>query len=99
MGHPQKECLIVNHEELFMPLFERMPLLAMAEFLPQIRQLIDDGSHDDAMQLVIEKAVEAGYPSVGIRTTAELDRSFSGIPSMRMSRRRWRTCSPVARPS
>ncbi len=68
MGHPQKECLIVNHEELFLPTFERLPVLGMVEFLPQIRQLIDDGQYDDAMNLVIDKAAEAGYPTDFIMT-------------------------------
>ena len=68
MGHPQKECLIVCHEELFLPVFDRMPVLHMAQFLPEIRRLIDAQRYDDAMDLVVEKAVEAGYPADFIMT-------------------------------
>ena len=68
MGHPHKECLILSHEELFLPLFERLPVLDMAALLPEIRRQINEGRYREAMHLVIDKAVEAGYPADFVMT-------------------------------
>ena len=62
MGRPWKECVMVCHEELFLPLFERRPVLEMAGMLPDIRNLIRAGRGQDANRLVVEAARRAGYP-------------------------------------
>ena len=62
MGHPQKECLIINHEELFLPLFELMPVLEMHRFLPELREMIHAGEYRAASERVVIEARNAGYP-------------------------------------
>ena len=68
MGGPQKECMIVCHEDLFLPIFDRLPVLGMASLLPEIRRMIDAGHYDETMDFVVEKALEAGYPADFIMT-------------------------------
>lgn len=63
MGRPQQECLMVSHEELFLPLFERLPVLNMAPMLPKLRALLAAGCGHEANRLVVEAARTAGYPS------------------------------------
>jgi hypothetical protein len=62
MGRPRKECVVVCHEELFLPLFERRPVLEMAGMVPDIRNLIRAGRGQEANRLVVEAARRAGYP-------------------------------------
>ena len=68
MGHPQKECLIVTHEELFLPVFERRPVLEMKAILPELRAKIRSGRYREASERVVEAAREVGYPKDFIMT-------------------------------
>lgn len=63
MGYPARECLMIGHEELFLPLFEKMPVLEMNKMLPELRKLIKEGQGREANRRVVEAAVAAGYPA------------------------------------
>lgn len=62
MGRPHKECIMVSHEELFLPLFEQLPVLEMSGMLPELRKLLRAGLGHEANRLVVETARRAGYP-------------------------------------
>lgn len=68
MGHPQKECLMVSHEELFLPLFDRRPVLQMRGMLEELRGLIRRGEYRLASERVVQAAREAGYPEDFVMT-------------------------------
>jgi len=59
MGHPENERIIINHEELFVRFWDRKIEMAadIADLLPDVRRLIDEGREKEAYTLSNNAAV------------------------------------------
>ena len=60
-SRPNNERIILNHEELFMPMGEPTVPVDQSEFLPEIRRLIAAGEYKKAEHLQFEKSGQKGF--------------------------------------
>jgi hypothetical protein len=61
---PQNDTLVVNHCRLFMPLGNREIVPDLAKNTPELRQIIRDKGYGEAMNFLLGKAKEQGYPGL-----------------------------------
>ena len=55
MGDPYSEQILFHHESLLMPWKRPVEAPNVADIFPQVRQLVLDGKHSEAMSLAIER--------------------------------------------
>jgi len=55
MGDPYAEQILFHHESLLMPWKRPLEAPNIADIFPQVRQLVLDGKHNDAMSLAVER--------------------------------------------
>lgn len=55
-GDNQNEKIILNHENLWLPVKERLPLHDVSQFLPQMHKLADEDRYDEIANLWYEKS-------------------------------------------
>ena len=55
MGDPYSEQILFHHESLLMPWKRPLEAPNVADIFPQVRQLVLDGKHSDAMSLAVER--------------------------------------------
>jgi len=55
MGDPYSEQILFHHESLLMPWKRPLEAPNIADIFPQVRQLILDGKHTEAMSLAVER--------------------------------------------
>jgi hypothetical protein len=63
-GDPQNDTLVVNHCRLFLPLGNREIVPDLAKYTPELRQIIRDKGYGEAMNFLLGKAKEQGYPGL-----------------------------------
>jgi hypothetical protein len=61
---PQNDTLVVNHCRLFLPLGNREIVPDLAKFTPELRQIIQGKGYGEAMNFLLGKAKEQGYPGL-----------------------------------
>jgi alpha-L-fucosidase 2 len=59
MGDPYSEQILFHHESLLMPWKKPMEAPKVAEFFPQLRQMVLEGRHAEATRLALEKMNES----------------------------------------
>jgi alpha-L-fucosidase 2 len=65
LGNSVNERIIVNHEELFLPMHGRVRMPKMAEHLPRIRRLIREGRCRDAAAHFASECAKQGVKGMG----------------------------------
>src|SRR5262245_17156556 len=60
-GDPQREIITLSHERLLLPFYRPLPPVETALHLSRIRELLLAGQYQDAVELVLEQAVQEGY--------------------------------------
>jgi hypothetical protein len=55
MGDPYSEQILFHHESLLMPWKRPLEAPNIADIFPQVRQLVLDGKHSEAMSLAVER--------------------------------------------
>jgi len=55
MGDPYSEQILFHHESLLMPWKRPLEAPNVADIFPQVRQMVLDGKHSDAMSLAVER--------------------------------------------
>jgi alpha-L-fucosidase 2 len=55
MGDPYAEQILFHHESLLMPWKRPLEAPNVADIFPQVRQMVLDGKHSDAMSLAVER--------------------------------------------
>jgi hypothetical protein len=60
-GRPSDETIIVNHGQLYLPMWQPMPPPDTAARLPEIRHMLATGKFRQAANLVVETADKEGY--------------------------------------
>jgi len=55
MGDPYAEQILFHHESLLMPWKRPLEAPNVADIFPQVRQMVLDGKHGDAMSLAVER--------------------------------------------
>jgi len=63
-GQPTSETLVANHCRLFLPLGNREIVPDLAQYVPQLRQIIREQGYNAAMSFFLGKAKEQGYPGL-----------------------------------
>ncbi|MEK7474665.1 MAG: glycoside hydrolase N-terminal domain-containing protein [Candidatus Coatesbacteria bacterium] len=63
-GDPANELIIANHSRLFLPLGTREIIPDLAKVLPETRNLIRDEGYEAALDSMIAKAREQGFPGL-----------------------------------
>jgi hypothetical protein len=63
-GQPLQETIIVNHGRLWLPLGSREVVPDLAQYVPELRQIIKTKDYDAAMQFFLGKAREQGFPGL-----------------------------------
>ena len=63
-GNPSNDTLVVNHCRLFLPLGNREIVPDLAKYMPELRQTIRDKGYGQAMNFLLGKAKEQGYPGL-----------------------------------
>lgn len=60
MGEPYSEQILFHHEDLVMPWKRPMEAPKIAELFPQLRQMVLEGKHRDALTLAVARMNESG---------------------------------------
>jgi alpha-L-fucosidase 2 len=55
MGYPYSEQILFHHEGLLMPWQRPLEAPNIADIFPQVRQMVLDGKHNEAMSLAVER--------------------------------------------
>ena len=58
MGDPYAEQILFHHESLLMPWKRPLEAPAVADILPQVRQMVMNGNHRDAISLAVQRMNE-----------------------------------------
>jgi alpha-L-fucosidase 2 len=61
LGDPAEEVVTFSHEKLFLPTTPALPPIEMAPYLSQVRALLFAGRYQEAADLGVRLAEEAGY--------------------------------------
>ena len=63
-GQPANDTLVVNHCRLFLSLGNREIVPDLAQYLPELRRIIHDKGYGQAMNFLLSKARQQGYPGL-----------------------------------
>lgn len=63
-GNPSNDTLVVNHCRLFLPLGNREIVPDLAKHTPELRQIIREKGYGQAINFLLGKAKEQGYPGI-----------------------------------
>ena len=63
-GSPGNETLVANHWRLFLPLGNREIVPDLARYLPELRRTIREKGYGEAMNFLLGKAKEQGFPGI-----------------------------------
>ena len=63
-GSLQQERVVLNHEDLWLPLWDKPNLPEMAKHLPRYRQLLEAGKHQEADKFWRGKLTDEGWPDM-----------------------------------
>ncbi|RMF92941.1 MAG: hypothetical protein D6741_14365 [Planctomycetota bacterium] len=63
-GKPGEETLILNHCRLYLPLGSREIVPRLAEYVPQVREMVRRRKYREAIAFLMEKGKEQGFPGL-----------------------------------
>ncbi|GAB6164176.1 glycoside hydrolase N-terminal domain-containing protein [Thermostilla marina] len=63
-GKPGDETLILNHCRLFLPLGSREIVPRLAQYVPQVREMVRNRKFREAIAFLMEKGKEQGFPGL-----------------------------------